>query len=158
MSDSKLRRYLALARIVAGAMFLHNALPKFSVGFLQSFGGSVRTAASGNPFPWYRTFLTDIVEPNDQIFGMLLAMGQLMIGLALIVGFLTGLACLFGILLTVLHILGTAHLTSAAGGFFPQGWENLNVWTLLLFILLFTGRAGRTWGLDARAGGKGWWW
>ncbi len=157
MSDVATRRWLAVIRIVAGFLVMRDALPRFSVEYLQGFSYAVKVCASGNPFPWFRTLLTDVVLPNQQVFALLAVMAQVLIGVALIIGFLSGLAALGGAAWSVLTLLATSHLAPGAVPWMPvlSGYPSL--FALLLFAALFLLRAGRTWGVDARIGSsRGW--
>ncbi|MEJ5298715.1 MAG: DoxX family membrane protein [Armatimonadota bacterium] len=158
MSDIRTRRWIALARIAAGLVLLYGALPKFSVGFLQGFPSSVSACASGNPFPWLRTLLLDVVLPHQQVFAVMLAVAELLMGVALTLGFLTGLASLAAMIWAALMMLATWHLTAPLP-YAPPAALAPGAHSLLLFLLFFVSRAGRTWGVDARvAPGKGWIW
>jgi thiosulfate dehydrogenase (quinone) large subunit len=54
---------------------------------------------------WYATFLRDVVIPNAGLFGRLIAFGETLVGVALIVGALTGIAAFFGILMNANYLL-----------------------------------------------------
>jgi thiosulfate dehydrogenase [quinone] large subunit len=54
---------------------------------------------------WYATVLQSVVIPNAGIFGRLIAFGELLVGIALIVGALTGIAAFFGILMNANYLL-----------------------------------------------------
>ncbi len=159
MSETRIRRWIALARITAGAALLYGAAPKFSVGYLQGFPASVQACASGNPFPWLRALLLDVVLPHQQVFAVTLAVAELLMGAALALGFLTGLASLAAIVWSLLFMLATSHIGTGALPYAPPAAIAPGLHALLLFVLFFAGRAGRTWGVDARiAPQKGWLW
>ncbi len=73
-------------------------------------------------------------------------------------GFLSGLASVLGFVLSANYLLATSHLASDAVRSLPPAFEAPNIYTLLIFIILFVGRAGRTWGVDARLGQRGLFW
>jgi thiosulfate dehydrogenase [quinone] large subunit len=54
---------------------------------------------------WYATFLRDVVVPNASLFGHLVAYGETLVGIALILGALTGIAAFFGILMNANYLL-----------------------------------------------------
>lgn len=158
MSETRIRRWMALVRIAAGLALLYGALPKFSVGYLQGFPSSVSACATGNPFPWMRELLLEGVLPHQQVFAVTLAVAELLMGVALTIGFLTGLASLAAMAWSALLMLATSHLTSHLP-YAPPPALAPGLHAVLLFLLLFVSRAGRTWGVDARvAPGKGWIW
>lgn len=150
MAESKTKRWLAVVRILVGVLFIHAALPKVSARFLLDFPSFVRACIAGNPFPWFAAFLQHVVLPNQQVFAILTLLGQLLIGVALLVGFLTGVASLAGVLYAACFLLATSHLAPGHFPFLPATWEAPGAYALLVLLLLFVTRAGRTWGLDAR--------
>ena len=50
---------------------------------------------------WYAWFLENTVLPNAKVFGFMVAYGELLVGLGLVVGLLTGIAAFFGGLMNV---------------------------------------------------------
>lgn len=65
-------------------------------------GGAI--ADPGTP-PWYASFLTAVVEPNASLFATLVALGELAVGLGLLVGLLTGIAAFFGVFMNANYVL-----------------------------------------------------
>lgn len=107
-------------------------------GFAQ--GGLAKT---GGDHPdvtgWYAWFLQNVVVPNAGIFGWLVTIGELAVGLALILGALTGIAAFFGIVMNanyllagtvssnpILIILGTLLVLAWRNA----GWLGLDRWLL----------------------------
>jgi thiosulfate dehydrogenase [quinone] large subunit len=156
--------WLALLRIVVGAWFVKAVWTKLAVGalwgivpypavsprFLGFHPRRVAEFAAGNPVGWYRDFLEQTVLPHARLFAMLQTYGEVAVGIGLVLGFLTGLAAIVGLLLTVVYGLATQWMS-----FGQQGFHVL----LLTSMIIFLGaRAGRTWGLDAlilRGAGSG---
>ncbi|MEQ6377998.1 DoxX family membrane protein [Bacillaceae bacterium S4-13-56] len=62
-------------------------------GFLQGAVGRVET---GEVAGWYGAFLENVILPNAEVFSYMVAYGELLVGLGLILGLLTGLAAFFG--------------------------------------------------------------
>ena len=64
-------------------------------GFLK---GALAKTTGANPAvqSWYATFLKDIVMPNATAFSYVVAIGELLVGIALILGIFTGIAAFFG--------------------------------------------------------------
>lgn len=54
---------------------------------------------------WYAAFLQAVVVPNAVVFAYMVAFGEILVGLGLIAGCLTGLAAFFGLLLNVNFLL-----------------------------------------------------
>jgi thiosulfate dehydrogenase [quinone] large subunit len=90
--------YAALDKLTDPAFFDHNA-PTY-IG--QQMAGYVRT---GSPLSW---LLTNLAIPHATVFGALIALGELWVGLATLAGLLTRVAALGGLALSL-----TFYLTSS---------------------------------------------
>ena len=63
-------------------------------------GGALAKSQEGADVAgWYATFLESTVLPNAKVFSFMVAYGELLVGLGLIVGLLTGIAAFFGALM-----------------------------------------------------------
>lgn len=85
-------------------------------------GRAIALARDGEVVAWYAQFLENIVIPNSSFFSYLIAYGQLIIGMALIIGFLTRIMALFGVLMNMSFLLA--------------GTVSLNPFLIFLAILL----------------------
>ena len=65
-------------------------------------GGAI--ADEGTP-AWYASFLNAVVAPNASLFATLVALGELAVGLGLLVGLLTGIAAFFGVFMNANYVL-----------------------------------------------------
>jgi len=81
-------------------------------GFLQ--GALKKTAEFCPPAPaachpdvqgWYAWFITNAALPNAEVFSYLVAYGELLVGVALILGFLVGVSAFFGIFMNLNFML-----------------------------------------------------
>lgn len=61
---------------------------------------------------WYAAFLENVVLPNADVFGHMVAWGELLIGIALIVGAFTGIAAFFGMFMNLNFLLAGAVSTN----------------------------------------------
>jgi thiosulfate dehydrogenase (quinone) large subunit len=61
---------------------------------------------------WYATFLKDVVVPNAPAFAYVVAFGETLVGLGLILGALTGIAAFFGIVMNANYLLAGAVSTN----------------------------------------------
>lgn len=70
---------------------------------IQGFiNGALAKAEGGSDVTgWYASFLENTVLPNAKLFGFVVAYGELLVGLGLILGLLTGIAAFFGGLMNV---------------------------------------------------------
>ena len=88
---------------------------------------------------WYATFLKDVVLPNQGLFAHLVAYGELLVGIALILGALTGIAAFFGIMMNANYLLAGTVSTNPILAFLAiflvlawrnAGWLGLDRWLL----------------------------
>lgn len=110
------------------------AVTGFAQGALAKTGGDHPDVTG-----WYGWILENIVIPNAGIFGWLVAYGEVLVGIALIAGALTGIAAFFGIIMNanyllagtvssnpILIILGTLLVLAWRNA----GWIGLDRWLL----------------------------
>jgi thiosulfate dehydrogenase [quinone] large subunit len=76
------------------------AMSGFITGALKNAGGD-HPSVTG----WYAWFLQNIVLPHAVLFSWLIAWGELLVGLGLIVGALTGIAAFFGVFMNVNYLM-----------------------------------------------------
>jgi len=77
---------------------------------------AVAIPATGHPaitFDWYRTFLQALIDNNAQgWFAWLVTLGELAVGIGLLVGALVGVAAFFGILMNLSYLLAGSTSTN----------------------------------------------
>lgn len=102
-------------------------------------GGAIALAKEGGVAGWYAWFLEHTVIPNAIVFSYMVAFGELLIGLGLIVGLLTGIAAFFGALMNMSFLLaGTVSLNPImfmiamllVMAWKVAGWYGLDRWAL----------------------------
>jgi thiosulfate dehydrogenase [quinone] large subunit len=76
------------------------AVRGFVSGALEKTGG-----AHPDVQGWYATFLEAVVIPNAEIFGHIIAWGEVLVGIALIIGIFTGIAAFFGLFMNLNFLL-----------------------------------------------------
>ena len=77
---------LLAVQIIIGYEFLLSGLTKVKSGeFVDGFAKDLRETSADAP-GWYRSFLDDVVLPNDTLFAWLTQLGELAIGATLIGG------------------------------------------------------------------------
>src|SRR5437762_5745440 len=79
------------------------AIKGFVAGALAQTGGA-HPAVHG----WYASFLQGVVLPNATLFAYLVTFGEVLIGLGLIFGVLTGIAAFFGVFMNLSFLLAGA--------------------------------------------------
>lgn len=107
-SDTRTAWLWLIIRVYAGWQWFSAGLGKVSspawtganagaavTGFVR---GALQKTAGEHPdvHPLYARFLEDFVLPNASLFGHLVAWGELLVGIALLLGVLTGVAAFFG--------------------------------------------------------------
>ncbi len=103
------------------------ALGGFVVGALQKTGGAHPDVQS-----WYAAFLQNVVQTNPQFWSYLVAYGELLVGIALILGVVTGVAAFFGVLMNMNYLLaGTVSVNPQMlilGFFLILAWKVAGYW------------------------------
>lgn len=142
-SDSKLTTWpIALLRIYSGLFFLIHGWGKVTRegGFadgMASFLGSRETM-----FDFYHGFVESVVLPNQGLFAFLVAYGELLLGLALILGVATRYAAWAGAFMVL-------NFWFAKGLGFWSGQNHDVVWAFILIALAVL-PAGQVYGLDTK--------
>jgi thiosulfate dehydrogenase [quinone] large subunit len=80
--------------------------------------GALKLSAGAHPAVqgWYATFLQHVVIPNALLFSYLVTFGEILVGLGLIVGALTGVAAFFGVVMNMNYLLaGTVSINPILG-------------------------------------------
>lgn len=106
-------------------------------GFLN---GALGKAADGSDVPgWYAWFIETVALPNAKMFSYMVAYGELLIGIALVLGLLTGIAAFFGGLMNVSFLLAGTLSTNPilfilatwlVMAWKNAGWIGLDRWAL----------------------------
>ncbi|PYO46479.1 MAG: hypothetical protein DMD84_25900, partial [Candidatus Rokuibacteriota bacterium] len=147
-------RAVALLRVVVGAWFIKAVWTKVSYGvvagvipypmvsprFIAFHPKRVAEFAAGNPIGWYRDFLQTTVLPHAELFATLQTIGEVVVGVGLLLGVMTRLAAAVGLFLALNFGLANQWMS-----FGQQGFHLLLVVSMAIFLV--TG-AGRVWGLD----------
>jgi thiosulfate dehydrogenase [quinone] large subunit len=110
---------------------------------LSAFVSAALAKASAGAHPdvqsWYAAFLQSAVLPHAALWSHLVAYGELLVGLGLMLGTLTGVAAGFGVLMNASYLLaGTVSLSPLllAGELFlilawkTAGWWGIDRWLL----------------------------
>jgi thiosulfate dehydrogenase [quinone] large subunit len=141
------QRALALLRIWIGLWFLYAVSMKLSPGFVADFPKTINQMIGGNPPAFYAGFLKEVVLPNAGTFAYMVILGEVMVGVLLVLGLFTGPACILGFFLNLNFLF--------AAGPVAQG---TNLTFMVAEIVLALGYAGTTWGLDRAIMEKMPWW
>lgn len=131
---------VAMLRIYTGVFFTWHGFGKISGGnFSNSMSGFLNSTLESS-FAFYRPFIEVVVLPNSTLFATIVSWGELLIGLALMVGLATRYAAVAGALMV-------ANFWFAKGETLLAGSNHDVIW-LVVFIVLASVPAGRVAGLD----------
>lgn len=130
--------WLAILRLVTGWWFFHAGVTKLlEDGLAFTYGTAYMKGMTGTalgPIPvWMGENLAWLIEPGVPLF-------ETLIGLALMIGVVTRLAAVGGVIFMTLFWLGNAD--------FGHGLVNADFMGLLLFVTILIVGAGRYYGLD----------
>ena len=134
---------IMLLRLYTGMFFLKYGIGKVQRGkdFADGLAGFVSSNLE-NSFVFFRPFLESVVLPNKVLFAYLVAWGELLVGIALILGLATRYAAVAG------AVMVTAFWFAKGQAFLAA--QNQDAIWLMIFIVLAGLPAGRVLGLDAR--------
>lgn len=135
--------YLAILRVWIGYYLLQQGSSKFFGDFPRRdwITRQIGNVAELDLFPWYKSFLLDVVVPNKELFGYLVMYGEILVGLCLILGLLTRFSSAVGAFMMANYVLGPG---------MARGRSSLaqSETFLVAMIVLFLTNAGLTLGLD----------
>ena len=120
-------------------------------GFLA---GSMKSASGAHAAvqPWYAWFITHVALPGAPVFSYLVTFGEVLVGLGLIVGCLTGIAAFFGIVMNFNYLFaGTVSVNpqmAVLGVLVVVAWRIAGYYGLDNIVLPYLG----TWWTGSLAG------
>jgi thiosulfate dehydrogenase (quinone) large subunit len=128
------------------------ALHGFIAGALKKVGGAHPDVAG-----WYARFLQDFVVPHAAAWSWAVTLGELAVGIALILGLLTGIAAFFGGLMNANYLLAGTVSTNPLLFIFATwlvlAWRIAGYWGLDRWVLPALGVPGYPGRLFRRQGG-----
>jgi thiosulfate dehydrogenase [quinone] large subunit len=139
-----LRLYVGWEWVNAGWDKLHSAawVGSGAGTALNGFINGALTETSGahpNVQGWYAWFLQHIVLPNVDVWSHLVAYGEFLVGIALILGIFTGLAAFFGSFMNVNYLLAGAVSTNPVlfviATWLVLAWKTAGWWGLDRWVL-----------------------
>ena len=139
--------WLAIVRILTGAIWLVHGIPKFtnSLVFMPPDGAIASYVQQGltKTTGPYHDFLATVVQPNIALFAELVRLGEVGVGVSLFLGLFARLGGLVGIILPLNYLAARGGLTSASE------WASLDGAMMLLSAISFVLPTGRVAGMDA---------
>ena len=137
-------------RILVGALWLNGGIEKLlNPSFPRQFADSLAAGAfvSQAP-PFFRGFMQETVVPNAELFAQLVRAGELTLGIALLLGFLTNLAALGSVALGVMIMLTQGGVRLGTGLGAPE-FVTVNVLVALLSLVILFSPAAKRIALDS---------
>lgn len=135
------RSALVLLRLYLGAVFLLAALPKLQRDSSREFMGFLEQVALERGHAFYQGFVQQVLLPVAPTLAVLVTWGEIVVGVALLMGLLTRFSAAMASLLAVNYMF------AKGAWFWTPGSSDAAYVAIGLAILI--GAAGRTLGLDA---------
>ncbi len=137
-------------RILVGAVWLNGGIEKLlNQSFPQQFADSL--AAGGfvsQAPPFFRGFMENTVVPNAELFAQVVRAGELTLGIALLLGFLTNLAAAGSVVLSVAILLSAGGVRLGTGLGAPE-FLTINVLVALISLVIILSPAAKYASADA---------
>ena len=132
---------LVLLRLVISYIWLTAGISKLlNPQFINSFPLTLTGFAKGTHFSFYSDFLNQYIMPHSLIFAQLTIWGEILTGIAFLLGFPLPLACIAGIFMNLNYFFVA---TTAPSQF-------LNLILVFSQFAAYTNGAGKSWGLEAK--------
>src|SRR3954470_4933524 len=151
-SHSRLRKTLAVARIMTGLVFLSVGTFKVSsIEFAKTiFPDFLESGIRGGAVTWIRPVLEWITSYGPARIGVAIGFVELFIGIALVLGLAVRPAALVGMLYSAGLFLATFDQAPTTPSMLQSAEHQFrNLFPFVVFLLLGVGHAGETWGLGS---------
>ena len=136
---------LLLLRLAISYVWLSAGLSKlFNPQFISTFPQTLHSFATNSPFEFYRNFLSQNILPNALIFAQLTTWGEILTGLAFLLGLPMFIATVTGIFMNLNYFLVA---TSAPSQF-------VNIILIFSQFAAYANGAGSIWGFGSKTGKK----
>jgi len=136
-------------RILVGALWLNGGIEKLlNPNFPRQFADTLKVGGfvSQAP-PFFRGFMQSTVVPNAELFAQLVRAGELTVGVALILGFLTNLAAVGSVALSIPILLSGGGVRLGTGLGAPE-FISINVLVALISLVILFSSAAKEVSLD----------
>ncbi len=132
---------LLLLRLAISYIWLTAGISKLlNAQFLSTFPQTLAGFAKNTPFDFYEKILNQYVMPHAMIFAQLTVWGEILTGVAFLLGFPLSLACLTGVFMNINYFLVATAIPS----------QFLNLILIFSQFAAYTNGAGKLWGLEAK--------
>lgn len=114
-------------------------------GFIK--GALAKSQEGHDVTGWYAVFLENVALPNAKLFSFMVAYGELLVGLGLIVGLFTGIAAFFGSFMNVVFLfagtLSSNPILFILATWLVLAWKNAGWYGLDRWVLPYLGTPWR---------------
>ena len=132
---------LLLLRIAISYVWLTAGITKLLNGqFITTFPNTLENFAKNSPYSFYSNFLHTYVMSHANIFAQLVTWGEILTGVAFLIGFPIAIACISGIFMNINYYL-VANTTPS---------QFLNIILIFSQLVAYTNGAGAIWGLSTK--------
>jgi thiosulfate dehydrogenase (quinone) large subunit len=142
---------MVFVRVLIGAVWLNGGLEKLlNPSFPSEFAASLEAGGfvSQAPPP-FQDFMRGFVVPNAELFALFMRVGELMLGIALILGLLTNLAAVGSVALSAVILLSQGGVGLGTGLGAPE-FLTINVLVALISVVILFSPGAKTLSLDSR--------
>ncbi len=140
-NGTRARVALALMRVFLGVILLVAVTGKLKADFTPMLAGFVSSTLPKAHPALYQRFLEHTVLPHAHLFAMLITAGELLAGVALVLGVATRLAAFAALLMMLAYML--------AKGMWFWSPGSADAAFLMIAFALIIGAGGRSFGIDA---------
>ena len=132
---------LLLLRLSISYIWLTAGISKFlNKEFISSFSSTIENFAKNTPHDFYVNFLNQSIIPNSYIFAQLTIWGEILTGVAFLLGFPMVIAVLAGILMNINYYFVATNTPS----------HFINILLIFSEFAVYARGAGSIWGLSAK--------
>jgi thiosulfate dehydrogenase [quinone] large subunit len=142
---------MVLVRVLIGAVWLNGGLEKLlNPSFPDQFAASLEAGGfvSQAP-PFFQDFMRGYVVPNAELFAAFMRVGELMLGIALILGLLTNFAAIGSVGLSAVILLSQGGVGLGTGLGAPE-FLTINVVVALISVVILFSPGAKAISLDSR--------
>jgi thiosulfate dehydrogenase [quinone] large subunit len=138
-------------RVLIGAVWLNGGLEKLlNPSFPEQFAASLQAGGFVSQAPlFFQDFMKGYVVPNAELFAQFMRLGELMLGIALILGLLTNLAAIGSVGLSAVILLSQGGVGFGTGLGAPA-FLTINLLVALLSVVILFSAAAKAISLDSR--------
>ena len=143
LSEKTYLGYLLPLRLWIGGYMLYQGIRKYLRDFPRDdwIAKQIGDLSKVDLYPWYHSFLTNVVVPNRELFGYLVMSGEILVGLCLVLGLLTRFSSIVGLFMLLNYYFGPG---MARGGAVIGQQQTF----IVALVVLALSNPGRTLGLD----------